>query len=153
MKKPDNLKNLRVSTAAVAKILWNAIDAGADAKTMHAICDYISDPAADTPEVEVYAPAYDEAVAETDRSARRCRAAREAAARRRAARDSHNPQPEATEPEAVQPDVAEPDVVQPEPVKVPAPPRPIAVTPARRRYLERVNGIPASRSKKRVQKL
>lgn len=89
MKKPDTLKGLRVSEAAVAKILWNAIDAGADAKTMRAICDYLSDPGA-APATEVYAPAYEEAVAETDRAARRSAAARAAAARRRERRA--NPQ-------------------------------------------------------------
>lgn len=91
MEKTENLKNLRVSREAVARILWNAIDAGADGKTLRAICEYISDPAAGTPSTEVYAPAFDEAVAETDRAARRREVARAAAARRRERRGSPQP--------------------------------------------------------------
>lgn len=76
------LKHLRISRAAVAKILWTAIEAGADAATLRAIRDYIADPEA-TPPPGIDHHIYAQAVAETDRAARRSRSAREAAARRR----------------------------------------------------------------------
>lgn len=88
MKKTDSLKGLRISRAAIAKIIWNAIASGADSNTLRAIRDYIASPSSPMPR-DIDSAIYLEAVAETDRAERRSRKAREAAARRR--RDSGSP--------------------------------------------------------------
>lgn len=75
---------MRISQAAIAKILWHAIEAGADGPTLNAIRLYITDPTRPAPQ-GIDSVIYARAVAETDRAALRSSRAREAAARRRAA--------------------------------------------------------------------
>lgn len=104
MKTSDTLKGLRISRAAVAKIFWNAIEAGADGETLRAIRDYIVDPQA-MPTHEADNEIFEDAAAEADRAARRSLSARQAAARRRERRASapHHADPHPS-PAAIDPD-------------------------------------------------
>lgn len=158
MKKSDSLKGLRISRAAVAKIIWWAVEAGADALTLQAICDYIAGPRGVVPsgiDRDIYA----EAVAETKRAAKRSRKAREVAARRRIARDvsavpTTSPAPDEApvshdlQSEAADHDRPDKKVCISRNVTPAAPP-----TPEHMRYLDRISGHAGPRSRMKVRKL
>lgn len=156
MKRPDTLKGLRVSRAAVAKIMWHAISAGADGATLRAICAYISDPSSRMPR-GVDAQIYGEAVAEADRAARRSAAAREAAARRRGEGESTAdrqapPPPPAHEAVGAVAQAPRRPRKKMRPRVATASPT-MATTPGERRYLERLNNTGGERVRKKVRRL